>query len=76
MSVQRSLDDEHYFHARAVEEKVAARRATWAAARERHEEMAAVYRFKAALLKTSKAAEEHAADPLDVVTSAADVYAG
>jgi hypothetical protein len=46
MVVKRPRDDLGYFHARAIEEQAAAQRATCAAARSRHEEMAAMYRFK------------------------------
>jgi len=45
----REVDDAAYFRERAIEEQVAARRATCAAARQRHDEMAALYRFKAML---------------------------
>lgn len=43
----RELDDAGYFRERAIEEQVAAQRATCAAARQRHDEMAALYRFRA-----------------------------
>jgi hypothetical protein len=46
MRALRPGDDAGYFHARAIEEQTAAQRATCAAARHRHEEMAAMYRFK------------------------------
>jgi hypothetical protein len=43
-------DDSSYYRQRASEERQAARNATCSAARERHEEMAALYRFRATLL--------------------------
>lgn len=44
-------DDASYFSRRAIEEQVAARHAVCAAARERHEELAVMYRFRSAMLK-------------------------
>ena len=44
--------DVEYCHARAIEEQVAADRATCAAARERHDELAAMYRFRESFLRT------------------------
>lgn len=48
----RPVDDAGYFHARALEEQIAARNANCAAARFRHDELAAMYRFKELLLKS------------------------
>lgn len=45
-------DDARYYQQRASQEQRAARNATCAAARERHEEMAALYRFRGRLLAT------------------------
>jgi len=45
-------DDSAYFRRRAVEEQVRAQLSTCAAARERHDELAAMYRFRAAMLST------------------------
>jgi hypothetical protein len=44
-------NDPAYFGARAVEEDIAAHNAHCVAARERHEEMADMYRFRVAMLK-------------------------
>jgi hypothetical protein len=46
-----SIDDLRYFAQRATEEDVAAKNATCAAARERHEEMADMYRLRGPILK-------------------------
>jgi hypothetical protein len=46
-----SIDDLRYFARRATEEDVAGKNATCAAARERHEEMADMYRLRGAILK-------------------------
>lgn len=43
-------DDVSYFNKRAIQEQVAAQKATCKAARERHDELAAMYRFRAAML--------------------------
>jgi hypothetical protein len=43
-------DDASYYRQRASEEQRAARNATCAVARERHEELAALHRFRATLL--------------------------
>jgi hypothetical protein len=43
-------DDASYYRQRASQEQRAARNATCAAARERHEELASLYRFRATLL--------------------------
>lgn len=43
--------DSAYFRERAVEEDLAANGARCAAARERHEEMADMYRFRVSMLK-------------------------
>ena len=48
---RRPSDDADYYHARAIEEQVAAERATCAAARDRHDEMAAMYRFREVLAR-------------------------
>lgn len=45
-------DDAIYFRERAVQEQVAAQKATCEAARLRHEELATMYRFRAAMLTT------------------------
>jgi hypothetical protein len=67
MSIQRPFDDAGYYHARAIEEQIAAQRATCAEARERHDEMALVYRFKELLSRSydlSSAAGEFAKPPM------------
>jgi hypothetical protein len=51
----RPIDDAGYFHVRALEEQVAAQNAVSPAARIRHDELAAMYRFKEALLKACEA---------------------
>ena len=43
------LDDASYFRARALQEQVAAQKATCEAARESHDRLAAMYRFRALL---------------------------
>ncbi len=47
-----SPDDADYFARRAIEEQAAAQRATSEAARIRHEELAALYRFRSAMVAT------------------------
>ena len=41
-------DDESYYRARALQEQIASRNATSEAARERHDQLAAMYRFRVA----------------------------
>lgn len=43
-------DDAEYFRSRAVQEQVAAQKAASEAARNRHDELAAMYRFRAMML--------------------------
>jgi hypothetical protein len=43
-------DDADYFRARAIQEQIAAQKATCEAARKRHDELAAMYRFRALML--------------------------
>jgi hypothetical protein len=45
-------DDAAYYGRRALQEQLAARNATCAAARERHDELAMMYRFRSAMLRT------------------------
>lgn len=45
-------DDSAYYRQRAFQEEQAARDATCAAARERHQELASLYGFRASLLAT------------------------
>ena len=40
-------DDADYYRRRALQEQIAAQKATCAAARERHDQLAAMYRFRA-----------------------------
>ena len=47
-----SQADVEYFRCRAIEEQVAAGRATTSPARKVHDELAMLYRFKAAMLST------------------------
>jgi hypothetical protein len=49
--ILRPLDDAGYFHARADEEHAAAGLATSAAARGRHIEMEAIYRFREMIMR-------------------------
>ena len=49
--IERPDSEAGYCHARALEEQVAAQRATSAAARERHDELAAMYRFRESFAK-------------------------
>jgi hypothetical protein len=44
-------DDADYFRARAIQEQIAAQKATCEAARKRHDELAAMYRFRALMLR-------------------------
>lgn len=48
-------DDDSYYRARALQEQVAARNATSGVARERHDQLAAMYRFRAAMVSTGPA---------------------
>lgn len=59
---QRPKDDAGYFRARALEEQVAAGRAASSEARTCHDELAMMYRFRAAMLSR---APESWADGLD-----------
>lgn len=43
-------DDFSYFKRRAIQEQIVAQKATCEAARQRHDELAAMYRFRAAML--------------------------
>ncbi|HVM22097.1 MAG TPA: hypothetical protein VM308_02195 [Sphingomicrobium sp.] len=45
-------DDATYFRRRALEEQVAVQNATCKAARDRHDELATMYRFRAFMLTT------------------------
>lgn len=45
-------DDAEYYRRRALQEQLAAQNATCAAARQRHDELATMYRFRAAILTT------------------------
>lgn len=61
-------DDKSYCRRRALQEQVAAQQATCEAARERHDELAGMYRFRAAILsehpecRTGALAKELAAE--------------
>jgi hypothetical protein len=48
--VAMKRDDANYYSRRALEEHLSAQRATCAAARDRHEELATMYRFRAGIL--------------------------
>ena len=50
--ILRPADDAGYFHTRAIEEQTAASRATSAAARGRHDELAMMFRFREHLVRT------------------------
>ena len=43
-------DDAEYYRRRAIQEQLAAQRAICSAARDRHDELATMYRFRAAML--------------------------
>lgn len=45
-------DDASYFRRRALQEQLAAQKAACEAARDRHDELATMYRFRAAMLTT------------------------
>lgn len=49
-------DDAGYYRRRALQEQQAAQKATCSAARQRHDELAMVYRFRAAMLTTGPGA--------------------
>ena len=49
------LDDESYYRARALQEKVAAQNATSEVARERHDQLATMYRFRVAMTSSNPA---------------------
>jgi hypothetical protein len=46
-------DDESYYRGRAIEERTAAQNATSGAARKVHDQLATMYRFRAAMLSYS-----------------------
>lgn len=46
------LDDANYYRERAIQEQVAAQDAVCDEARQRHQELAMMYRFRAAMLTT------------------------
>ena len=48
----RKREDEAYYRRRALQEQVAAQRASCPAARDSHDELATMYRFRAAMLST------------------------
>ena len=48
----RMREDEAYYRRRALQEQVAAQRASCPAARDSHDELATMYRFRAAMLST------------------------
>jgi hypothetical protein len=52
MTRQVRSEDVEYFRRRALQEQLAAGRASCDAARHRHDELAMLYRFKAAMLST------------------------
>ena len=45
-------DDASYFRRRALQEQLAAQKATCKVAKDRHDELATIYRFRAAMLTT------------------------
>jgi hypothetical protein len=59
--IARPKNDADYFHTRALEEQVAAQRASCDEASHRHEELAAMYRFREMLVRS--APPEFAAAP-------------
>jgi len=50
--VRLAEDDAAYFSRRALQEQIAAQTATCNAAQKRHDELASMYRFRAAMLNT------------------------
>ena len=56
-------DDVSYCRRRALEEQLAARKATCEVARERHDELATMYQFRATMLSTEPAAWGGALQP-------------
>lgn len=58
-------DDASYYRIRSIEEQVAAGKAACAEARRRHEEMATMYRFRAAMLTTHP---EYCDEPVAIET--------
>jgi len=64
-------DDAAYYRKRAIDEQVAAQNATCEAARERHEELATMYRFRAAMLTTHPSCwAEYLESPEEVIEAA------
>ena len=65
--MRRAEDDATYFSRRALQEQMAAQSATCKAAQKRHDELASMYRFRAAMLTTHPAcwadAIQHQAEP-------------
>lgn len=58
-------DDATYFRRRALEEQIAAQKASCKVARDRHDELSTMYRFRAAMLTThphcwAEALQQHA----------------
>lgn len=75
MSARFNRDDGEYYRGRAIEELVAAQKATCGAARQRHEALAELYRLRSMLLQTALPSWScHIAKPVreaDVCRSAA-----
>jgi hypothetical protein len=54
-------DDAGYFRSRALQEQVAAQKATCEAARDRHDRLAAMYRFRALMASSQRQVEPETA---------------
>jgi hypothetical protein len=59
-------DDAAYYRSRALQEQIAAQRASCGVARDRHDELATMYRFRAAMLSSGPEswADVDASDPI------------
>lgn len=70
-------DDAGYYRRRALQEQLAAQRAACSAARQRHDELATMYRFRVAMLPTDPEAslEETPLMPVDAAQPQARSHA-
>lgn len=53
-SSSAGIDDAEYYRTRSLQEQVAAQKATSEAARESHDQLAAMYRFRAMMVSTPR----------------------
>ena len=62
-------DDAEYYRRRASQERLAAQDATCAAARQRHDELAAMYDFRAAVLTTNPGLQREESRAMEKVSA-------